>query len=185
VLTVSNAITLARLFAIPWLVWLLLARDYRVALALFIVSALTDLADGWLARRWNQRTRFGAIADPIADKLTMLAVVGLTAWQGLLPVWFAALSIGRDVVIVTGAAAYRLLIGRFEVTPTWLSKWNTALEFTLLSSVLAIAADVIGSGVWYRALLFATTATIVASGGQYVWIWGRQALAARRAGAGP
>jgi cardiolipin synthase len=181
VFTLSNAITLARVVAIPWLVWLLLAREYWIALALFIVSALTDLIDGWLARRWNQRTRFGAIADPLADKATMLAVVLLVAWQGLLPVWFAALSIGRDVLIVSGAAAYRLLIGRFEVAPTWLSKWNTAIEFALLASVLAVAAGVLESGAWYRALLVLTTATIVASGAQYVWRWGRQALAARRA----
>lgn len=174
-LNLPNALTLLRVALVPIIAWLLLQADYELATVLFLVSALSDLADGMLARRWNQRTRFGAVADPLADKLTMLTVVLLLAMQGLLPWWFALAVIGRDALIVSGALAYHLLIHRVEMLPSPLSKLNTALEFGLLLGVLAWQAGVWSDGAWRNALLAATTATIVLSGAAYVWVWGRKA----------
>jgi cardiolipin synthase (CMP-forming) len=156
-----NAITVLRVALIPLQAWLLLERDYALAFALFVASGLSDLADGFIARRWNLRTRFGAIADPLADKLTMLTVVLLLAMQGWLPWWFAALVIGRDLVIVAGAVAYHWVVGHVEMAPSWLSKLNTALEFAFLASVLAFGAGYLDEGAWYRPFL--TSATIVTS----------------------
>ena len=76
---VPNALTLLRFLLIPALVVLLAQRRYDAAFAVFFVSALSDFADGVIARRWNARTRFGAIADPLADKLTMLTVTLMLA----------------------------------------------------------------------------------------------------------
>jgi cardiolipin synthase len=152
-----------------------------MALAVFMVCALADLIDGVLARWLNQRTRFGSIADPLADKVTMLTVVWFLAIQGWVPLWFAVLSVARDAVIVSGAAAYHFVVGRYDMAPTWLSKLNTALEFMFLASVLALAAGLLEEGAWYRAALYATVATVLASGVQYVWVWGRKARAARAA----
>ena len=73
-INVPNAITLVRFTLVPAISLQLLQREYSAALVLFIVSALSDVADGMIARHWNQRTRFGAVADPLADKLTMLTV---------------------------------------------------------------------------------------------------------------
>lgn len=179
VLNAANLITMARACAIPWLAWLLYTRDYDLALVVFIACALGDLADGVIARRFDQRTRFGSIADPLADKATMLTVVWLLAMSGWVPIWFAVLSVARDVVIVAGATAYHFVVGRFEMQPSWLSKLNTALEFAFLVAVLALAAGVLEEGHWYRVLLYATVATIFASGAQYVWVWGRRAFLAR------
>jgi len=178
---VPNAITIARTCAIPWLAWLLLSRDYGVALVVFVACALADLADGVIARRFNMRTRFGAIADPLADKLTMITVVWLLALQGWAPIWFAVLSVARDAVIVTGATAFHFLVGRFDMAPSWLSKFNTALEFTFLAAALALAAGLFAEGAWLRVLLYATTATVLGSGAQYVWVWGRKAALERKA----
>jgi cardiolipin synthase len=180
-----NAITVLRAALIPWLAWLLLERNYAAAFLLFVASALSDLADGWIARRWNLRTRFGAIADPLADKLTMLTVVMLLAMHGWLPWWFAVLVVGRDVLIVSGAAAYHFAIGEVEVAPTWISKLNTALEFIFLAGVLALAAGHLGDGPWYPALLYVTSATVIASGASYVTVWSRRAIAARRVATRP
>jgi cardiolipin synthase len=174
-----NAITVLRAALIPWLAWLLLERDYATAFLLFVAQGLSDLADGWIARRFNYRSRFGAIADPLADKLTMLTVVVLLAMHGWLPWWFAVLVIGRDVLIVSGAAAYHFLIGVVEVAPTWISKLNTVLEFAFLACVLALAAGHVGEGAWFPALLWLTSATVIASGASYVLVWSRKAIAAR------
>jgi cardiolipin synthase len=176
-----NAITVLRAALIPLLAWLLHRGDYPLAFALFVASGLSDLADGWIARRFDLRTRFGAIADPLADKLTMLTAALLLATRGWLPWWFALLVVGRDLVIVAGALAYHLLIGRVEMAPSWLSKLNTVLEFVFLASVLALAAGHLGDGAWRAALLAVTATTVLASGVSYVVIWGRKAVHARRA----
>lgn len=171
-----NAITVLRAALIPLLAWLLAQDDYGTAFLLFIASGLSDLADGWIARRFDLRTRFGAIADPLADKLTMLTVTVLLAMQGWLPWWFTLLVVGRDLVIVAGATAYHFAIGEVEMAPSWISKLNTALEFAFLAGVLALAAGHLGDGPWYSALLHATAATIVASGASYVIVWSRKAM---------
>jgi cardiolipin synthase len=179
-----NLITGLRFVLIPVLVALLVARRYEAAFAVFIVSAISDLADGMIARMWNLRTRLGAIADPLADKLTMLAVALVLAAQALLPVWLAAAIAVRDLVIVVGALAFHLVVGRVDIAPTWLSKFNTVLEFCVLSALLADAAQVIEVTDLLPPLFVLVTATIVGSGIQYVWVWGRKAARARRA-AGP
>ncbi len=175
-----NIITVLRALLIPLLAWLLIERDYVSAFALFVALGASDLADGFIARRFNLRTRFGAIADPLADKFAMLTAVLLLAQQGWLPWWFAALVIGRDVLIVSGALAYHLLIGHVDMAPTGLSKVNTALEFLFLASVLAFGAGYFDEGVWFSAFMWLTSLTVVASGAQYVVVWSRRAVQKRR-----
>jgi cardiolipin synthase len=179
ILNVPNAITLLRFALIPVIALQLLRHDYGTAFALFIVSALSDLADGVVARRWSLRTRFGAIADPLADKLTMLTVALVLAMQSWLAWWFAAAVVTRDLVIVGGAIAYRLRVGPLEIAPTRLSKLNTALEFLLLTSILAIGAGLVDDGPWRQALLVAAFVTVVSSGTHYVLVWSRKAAQAR------
>ena len=178
---VPNAFTVVRVVLIPVIGALLVEQRYVAALWTLLASALSDLIDGQVARRFNARTRFGAIADPVADKLTMLTVTLVLAWQGLLPLWLAAAIVLRDVVIVGGAVAYHRLIGPVEMSPTWLSKLNTVLEFTVLAAVLADAAGFVEIGVQLPVLFAMVFATVVASGAQYVWIWGRRSALLRRA----
>lgn len=180
-----NAITVLRAALIPLLAWLLLEGDYGTAVLLFVASGLSDLADGWIARRFDLRTRFGAVADPLADKLTMLTVAVLLAMQGWLPWWFTALVVGRDLVIMAGAAAYHFAIGEVEMAPSWISKLNTALEFAFLAGVLALAAGHLDDGPWRPVLLYATAATVIASGASYVLVWSRKAMRARGAATRP
>ena len=184
VINVPNVITLIRGLLIPVLAYALGTRDYDLAFAIFVFCAVSDLVDGWIARRFNLRTRFGAVADPLADKLTMLATTLLLAWQAWLPWWFALLVVMRDVVIVSGAVAYHFHVGHVEMSPTRLSKANTAIEFVLLAGVLAIAAELVDSGLWLTVLLWTCTMTVLASGVQYVVVWSRKAASqgtARRA----
>jgi cardiolipin synthase len=180
-LNMPNALTLMRLALAPLIAWLLLQRHDAAALALFLVAAVSDAVDGVLARRWNQRTRFGSVADPLADKATgVLAVVVLTL-QGSLPWWFAAAVMARDLVIVGGSLAYRAAVGRVEMAPSAISKLNTALLFLFLLGVLGTRVGLVSAGSWLQALQVATLATIVGSGLHYVVVWGRKAWQARRA----
>lgn len=174
-LTLPNVITVVRAALIPVIAYQLAQRRFDVALALFMACALGDLIDGFLARRWNQRSRFGSIADPIADKLTMLTVTLMLAAEGLLPGWLAAAVIARDVIIVFGAIAFHFLVHEFDMAPSWLSKLNTALEFITLTAVMCDAAGIIEMTQWLEPGYYALTVTIGASGLQYMWVWGRRA----------
>ena len=176
----ANGLTLLRLLLVPALAVQLLQGAHGMAAVLFAVSALTDALDGQVARRWHQGTRWGALADPVADKLTVLTVTGLLALQQAVPGWFALLVVARDGVIVGGALAYRWRFGALDMAHTLLSKLNTALLFLLLAGVLAQRAGQLPDGPWRPALLLATAVTLVASGGHYVLVWWRKAKWARR-----
>jgi len=182
-MNVPNALTLLRFLLVPVIAVAILRGAYGLAFMLFVVSAVSDFADGWIARRWNQRTRFGAVADPLADKLTMLTVT-VSLWMlGALPWWLALAVVLRDAVIVGGALAYHWTLGSVEMAPSRMSKINTGFEFMLLLGVLAILAGLLPDGPWKSLLFAATLVTIVLSGGSYVVVWSRKAAAARRAAA--
>jgi cardiolipin synthase len=170
-----NALTLLRILLIPFVLWLVATHRHGVALGVLALSGATDVADGWLARRLDARTRLGEIADPIADKATTMSVSIVLAAQHLLPAWAAAAIVARDVVIVGGAVVFHLRRGRFAMEPSLLSKLNTGIVYLLLATVLADAGGLIDAAPVRAALLAAALVTVVGSGVQYVWVWGRRA----------
>lgn len=99
-----NALTLFRIFLVPFLVVVLLTkftgREF-VGLGIFLVAAITDFFDGWLARRRNQTTRLGALLDPIADKLLMSAAfISLVEMDPThVPAWMVVIIIGREFAV--------------------------------------------------------------------------------------
>ncbi len=99
-----NALTLFRIFLVPFLVVVLLtkftAREF-VGLGIFLLAAITDFLDGWFARRWNQTTRLGALLDPIADKLLMSAAfISLVEMDpSHVPAWMVVIIIGREFAV--------------------------------------------------------------------------------------
>jgi cardiolipin synthase len=176
---VPNLITVMRLALVPLLAYCIALQAYGAAAAIFLAAALSDLVDGYVARRFEVVTRLGAFLDPVADKLNMLvATVGL-AWQGQVPMWLAIAIVGRDVVIVCGAIAYRLVRGELTINPTLLGKTNTFIEFAALLVVLAAAAGWIPGGRWLGVLYFVVLASLLSSGAQYVWLYGRAAMVGR------
>ena len=179
-LNVPNIITLIRLGLVPAMAYYLADEAYQIALPIFLVAALSDLADGYIARRFKLVSTFGATLDPIADKLSMLVATVLLAWQSLLPIWLAVAIVARDIVIVVGAIAFILVRGHLDIAPTRLSKINTAIEFAVLLVVMATAAGWIEAGAWMPIVFVIALTTVVASGAQYVWLWGRKAVTGRR-----
>jgi cardiolipin synthase len=174
-LNVPNSITLVRLGLIPVTAYYLWTGAYGIALPVFLAAALSDFADGYIARKFKITSALGAALDPVADKLIMLVTTVLLAWQELMPIWLAIAIVARDIIIVVGALAYRLLIGRLKIAPTWFSKVNTVIEFVVLLLVMAKAAGWIETGAWMSTLFLIAFATVIASGAQYVWLWGRKA----------
>src|SRR5438132_897316 len=90
----------------------LIDEAYEIALPIFLVAALSDLADGYIARKFKLVSTFGATLDPIADKLSMLVATVLLAWQTLLPIWLAVAIVARAIIIVVGAVAFVLVPSR-------------------------------------------------------------------------
>lgn len=176
-LTLPNLITVVRVLLIPVVAFLLLDHDYRLAFTVFLVAALGDWADGYLARRLNQVSPLGAVLDPIADKMTMMIVALVLAAQEMLPVWLAVVIVLRDALIVAGAVAYRFVVGHIEMAPTRLSKANTFLEFGVLALVMAQAGKLVAPEPWLTPLFWLLFVSVLVSGGHYVWVWHRKALA--------
>jgi len=177
---VPNLITLLRLALVPVMAWTLARHRFDIAAVIFLLVAVSDWADGFIARRFRQTSRVGAALDPVADKLSMFVATLILAFQHLLPVWLAAAIIARDVNTGEMVWAFRVVVGSIEFTPTWLSKVNTALEFALLLAVMAGAAEWIPTGRWEMPSFVIVFASVVASGVQYVWAWGAKALRKRR-----
>ena len=179
-MTIPNLITLIRLALVPVMGYFVIAGEYGIALIVFLAAALSDLLDGLIARGFDLTSTLGATLDPIADKLNMFVATVLLAWQGLIPLWLAVAIVLRDVLIVVGALVYRAVLGHIEITPTFLSKVNTFIEFTVLLVVMAAAAAWIDPGGIMSFVFAIVFVTVVASGAQYVWIWGRKAARERR-----
>lgn len=173
---IPNLITAARIILVWPLVTALLDSQFGTVLVLFAVAGISDGIDGFLARHYGWFTRLGAILDPIADKLLIVSVYVALGWEGLIPAWLVATVITRDVVIVSGAAAFRLLVGRLEMAPTVTSKLNTLLQISLVLAVMLAALQWV-QGWILEALIYAVLASTVLSGLQYVVIWGRLAAA--------
>ena len=179
-LSIPNLLTLVRLALVPVTGYFLLGGRYGLALSVFLAAAVTDLLDGFIARHYKLTSTLGAALDPIADKLNMFVATVLLAWQGLLPLWLAIAIVLRDVVIVAGVLAYRYTLGHIEIAPTMLSKVNTFIEFAVLLAVMAGAARWIETDTWLPAAFILVFVTVIASGVQYVWIWGRKAAREHR-----
>ncbi len=145
-LNIPNSITLLRLLAVPVVVWLILHEHWQGAFWLFLAAAVSDGVDGLLARWLNQLTRLGAALDTVADKLLTVVTLVLLTLAEAIPLWVALAILLRDTVIVLGALSYRRLAGHIEMQPTWLGKTHIALEFSLLSLVLADQAHLIELG---------------------------------------
>ncbi|KAA2214824.1 CDP-alcohol phosphatidyltransferase family protein [Teichococcus oryzae] len=136
---IPNAITLARLCAVPATVWLILHDSLDLAFFLFAAAGLSDALDGWLARRWNAQSPLGAMLDPVADKALLVCSYLCLGWRDVLPDWLAILVVFRDVVIVGGVGLLAVLGQPPRMAPSMLSKCNTVAQILLAALALATA----------------------------------------------
>ena len=168
-----NALTILRFAAIPVFAWLYLEAGDGPAWGagvFFAAVALTDQVDGYLARRWHVESRFGTIADPLADRL-MIGTAAILMWgTGRIPLAAAAIVLARDLVLVLG---YKVLAPRgFELEVTFLGKLATWVLYAALGLLLVTEE---GAG-WPHVVLWIGIALALGAGLQYV-LRARAALA--------
>lgn len=151
--TVPNLLSVLRLLGVPLFLWLLLGPHAdAAALVVLALSGLSDWADGVLARRLNQASRLGALLDPFADRLYILAtLVGLTL-RDIIPWWLAAVIVLRDVVLLATVPALRRR-GYWSLPVHYLGKAGTfallyAFPFLLLASHEGVAAGIARPIAW-------------------------------------
>ncbi|PYN73581.1 MAG: CDP-diacylglycerol--glycerol-3-phosphate 3-phosphatidyltransferase [Candidatus Rokuibacteriota bacterium] len=162
----ANWLTLIRILLIPVFVSLLVYRRPGFALVVFGLAALTDLLDGWVARRWNDQSTLGAFLDPMADKLLLTASFVTLTYLKALPFWIAAVVISRDVFLVVGALLVHMLGGRIRPRPTWAGKLATFFQvLTVLTGLLARFFDL---RLAPTPVLWLAAAFTVISGLQYI-----------------
>ena len=129
VLTLPNALSAARLLGVPLFLWLVLNEHDAAAVALLMVSGVTDWLDGKIARAWGQMSRVGQLLDPAADRLYILAtLIGLTI-RDIVPLWLTLGLVGRDVVL----ALFLPVLRRYGYGPLPVSFLGKAATFNLLS----------------------------------------------------
>jgi len=179
-INVPNLITLVRLALVPAMAWCVVSGRYAAAATVFLIAALSDLADGYIARKYRMVSRLGALLDPVADKLNMFVATIVLASKDLVPLWLAVAIIARDVAIVLGVLAYRIRGKSLEMKPSRISKINTFLEFAVLALVFASAARWVDVDAWLPLLFRVVLVTVIASAAHYAWLWIRGRLAVRR-----
>src|SRR6476661_3342800 len=156
-MTTANKITVIRILMIPVFVTLAIyygesiqegnPQDWMrfTAIAVFLLASLSDGLDGYVARRYNQRSSLGVILDPIADKgllLSGIITLSISNWSeldpdyGSFPTWFPVLVISRDAILFVGAGVLYFLIGKVHVKPNWTGKVATVLQMVAIGWVM-------------------------------------------------
>jgi cardiolipin synthase len=143
VFTLPNALSLLRLFMVPLVVALLLARSDALGAAFFVLAAATDFLDGRIARRAGP-TRLGRILDPVADRLMLSSVAVVLAVRGLLPAWAVAILVGRDLLALAGS----LVVGS-KIRVNRVGKAATAVLMGAVALVVIIPGAVVGEIMFY------------------------------------
>lgn len=135
---IPNILTMLRILLVVPFALCMARQEYAVALVILFVAGFTDGLDGFLARYFHWRSRFGSIADPVADKILLVTTYVALGLLGHMPLWLVAVVVVRDLVIFTGAIAYWFAVGEYEGRPTLMGKLCT---FCLILVGLGVLAN--------------------------------------------
>jgi len=168
---IPNLICFARIALVIPIIRLLFQEQFLLSLLLILVAGLSDILDGYLAKKNNWRSYLGAVLDPAADKILLVSLFITLQSMDLIPLWLTLTVILRDLMIVFGLSLYRYFVGVPQPKPTRISKFNTLLQLAFIILVIlaqgiqfpfAILSMVCGS------LVFVTS---ILSGLDYWIIW--------------
>jgi cardiolipin synthase len=180
-MTTANRITILRMLLIPFFVVEVLYyvktgnEVHRlVALLCFAVAAICDGVDGYIARRYNQKSELGAILDPMADKLLLVSGVVLLSFDHApyleqIPLWLTGTIIGRDILLVAGMVVIHVTVGKVTVRPRFVGKVATVLQMATVVWILLKWHDA-----WLEAIIVGAGVCTGVSGLLYVWDGVRQ-----------
>ncbi|KAF8809515.1 hypothetical protein BYT27DRAFT_7094482 [Phlegmacium glaucopus] len=182
--TLPNLLTLSRIFSCPILGWSILDGNYHLATGLLVYAGLTDLLDGYLARRYNMSSVLGTILDPAADKALMTTLTITLTMQELIPLPLAIIILGRDLLLILSAFYIRYstlphpkTFSRYwdfslpsaEVQPTTISKVNTALQLLLMGTTTISPILPFELGLPLQSLQWLVATTTIWSGFSYMF----------------
>ncbi|HEY6332677.1 MAG TPA: CDP-alcohol phosphatidyltransferase family protein [Blastocatellia bacterium] len=173
-LNTANALTALRIILVVPFVYFVHEGRYLFAFGIFFSASTTDFFDGYAARRLGQQTALGRFLDPLADKLLVAAAYIVMAIPHAnlpsIPIWLAAVVIGRDLLILLGSLVVYMTTRYTEFKPTFISKTNTTVELCFIVYWLAMNAFR-----WLEPLQALkpvcygiVTATVIVSGGDYI-----------------
>jgi cardiolipin synthase len=174
-----NIVSVLRMLLVVPLAIALAHRQFAATLWLFGVAAASDALDGFLARRFGWQSELGGILDPLADKLMLATVFIMLAVSGDVPAWLTLAVLARDGIIVMGAIAFRVLVGKVKARPSVISKLNTLIQVLYILFVIGAREFTWPApvGLVLGALVFVTVSI---SGIDYVLVYGRMAVAQSR-----
>lgn len=133
---IPNILTIFRFILIPFIVINLVYDSYIAAFIIFTVSGLTDILDGFIARKYNFITNFGKLIDPLADKCTQIITLGTLAIKDIIPMWIIIIVILKEFIMVAGAS---FLYGKeLVVSSRWYGKLATVLFYIAIVCSLFI-----------------------------------------------
>jgi len=175
ILNLPNFLTLCRIAMTPLIVYAVLRHQAWLALGMMLVAGVSDMLDGWVAKRFGQQTIVGAYMDPIADKLLLIGSIVALYLTGQVPLFLFLAVVFRDVIIVGGAIMYELVTRRLKMEPTLLSKATTVLQIVyvlvvILNMVYPLPAWLVHLSVW------STFALTCLSGIHYMIAWTLKAM---------
>jgi cardiolipin synthase (CMP-forming) len=168
-LTVPNIITVARILLTPLFIILLIQKHYHQALWVFVLAGISDMVDGLIARRWQQKSPLGAFLDPLADKLLMCSSFVTLSIYHLIPSWLTVIVISRDVILVLGVLLFKMVNFPVVVRPSLAGKLSTTTQIaTVLLVLIAIAKSWSVSTIPLQAWFWLTGAFTTISGLHYI-----------------
>ena len=155
---IPNILTIIRFLLIPIILIYIFTGNYILALIVFTISALTDIADGFIARKFNLISNFGKLMDPLADKLTQIATLTSLVVVHIIPLWILVIVISKEFIMICGAS---FLYGKDVVVYSkWYGKLSTVLLYiAIVSSLLTKQFALIG--IWENIDLALFTLAII------------------------
>jgi cardiolipin synthase len=163
-MNLPNLLSLFRLFITVFFILLVVYGHFGLALFLFVLQALSDLLDGFFARRMGEKTNLGAYLDPLADKVMLASSYIVLCVEKIVPLWLVATVLLRDVVISIG---FLILLKRgltMDPVPSLISKATTVFQMLTIVYVLAF-----GARGFYWFFFYTTALLTIVSGIQYIF----------------
>jgi cardiolipin synthase len=148
-LNVPLTLTLMRIVLVPGIALFLVDRHFVLALATFLVAELSDVADGWVARRWNQVTELGTVLDPVVDIVFNLTLFVGLALAGLVGGWVLALAALRYGLLLVGGACMYVFVGPLRIRPTTIGRLAGVIMGVLIAFLVLLHIE---SGRWLETL---------------------------------
>ena len=166
-MNIPNLLTLIRIILTPLVVIFMIQGRFLGAFFVFTLAGITDALDGLIARWLGQKTRIGAVLDPVADKMLLSTSYVVIAVMDMIPDWLAVIVISRDIIIALGVLILFLFKGGVEIKPTALGKLTTLVQLGTVFLVLLNIQFPFFYGL--ESWLFSATAFVtVTSGFQYM-----------------